>query len=384
MRKEKSNKTVVLSLWLAGSAGRKQLSGALRYVNTRGAWNFRLFGDPSECSAEALGAGIDGFLGHVTPDNADALLASDIPAVIIDFPPPALLKRRGETVILLDDDERIGQTGADYFVSLGRFAAYAFVPDAQNRGWSRLRERGYRRRLAEHGLSCPVYRSDRQPLADWLKGLPKPAAVLCAYDFGAKEVLDCCHAAQIDVPRQIAVLGVDNDELVCDNTTPSLSSIRLDHEHIGFRAAEELNRRMCASGKRRKAPYRLLLPDHGVVERASTRAIPPAVLLTDRINDFIREHAAEPIDVRDIVSGVGVSRRLADLRYRERTGSSIRQALENRRLELVCRRLRTGDLSLDKIACLCGYANPQRLKYVFKARFGVSMSAWREAAAKPA
>lgn len=372
-------------LWLAGSAGRKQLTGILQYVNAGHPWSIRLVTDPKDFTDDAIrqaeADGVNGFLVHANAQVGTALAASTIPTVLLDFPPPALRKRTKAIALILDGDEQIGRTAADYFLKLGNFASFAFVPDEQNRGWSRLRERGYKTALNEHDRPCRVYGRDKGALSDWLKTLTRPAAVFTAYDLRAQETIEACKAAKLSIPDQVAVLGVDNDELICDYTTPSISSVRIDHETLGAEAAKLLDRLMRTPSAVRPKP--VFMPAGVVVERESTAPTPPAAHLVARALDYIRAHAAERISVSDVVRHLGISRRLADARFGAATGSSIRRAIEDRRLALVQERLKATSLSIDKVARLCGYVHPQRLKYVFKARFGMSMSDWRNQARHP-
>ena len=380
MRKAPEPKNVLMALWLAGSPGRKHLQGALRFANAGYGWNVRILPSPDDFTADVIRKaetdGTDGFLVCVGAAAAPALAKSRIPTVLMDFPPPALLRRRTALTLMFNDEEGIGAKGAAYLSSLGTFASYAFIPDAANRGWSRLRERGFKAALRRQGFRPVTYDRRREDLASWLLALPKPAAVMAAYDFGAKEALECCRAAKLKVPDDIAVLGVDNDELLCDYAKPSLSSIRIDHEQHGYLSAEILNRLMHA--KRPQGLRKVFLPADEIVERETTKPQPVSAYLARRAQEFIDANAVRGIGVEHVVAHLGVSRRLADLRFAQATGMSLRRAIENRRLEEVKRRLSETKLPIDQIARLSGYSNPLRLKYVFKARTGLTMSDWRK------
>lgn len=377
----KSEKSVVVSLWSAGSCGRKQLAGILKYVNRGRPWNIRIVMDPKDLSAREIAKaeadGTDGIIAFVTPEAAPALARSTIPTVLMSFPVPALAPRKRNLVRFVNRNEEIGAKGAAYLMSLGTFASYAFVADEQGRGWSRLRERAFRSHLHAAGLRCHAFVPGRDELTSWLQALPKPAAIMAPFDFRAKEVLDACHTAKIAVPRDVALLGVDDDDLICETTRPSLSSIHLDQETIGYRAAETLDRLM--SARKPCAVETVYLPTGDVVERESTRAIPPAVRLVERMKAFIDAHALEDISAADVAARIGVSRRLADLRFRELTGGTVRQAIEERRFAEIKRKLVETDLPIGKITRLCGYKNDLRVKYAFKARHGMTLSAWRKA-----
>ena len=381
VRKEKS---VIVSLWSAGSCGRKQLAGILRYINAGHPWNIRIIMDPKDFTAETIAdaerSGVDGMIAFTPPETVSALAATKIPTVLLSFPLPAMNRRRRNLAIFINDNEAIGTKGAEYFLSLGTFASYAFVPDTDRRGWSRLRERAFRARLVQAGHDCQTYGRTHETLSEWLLRLPKPAAVMTPFDFRAKDVIEACHAARISVPKDLSLLGVDDDELICESTRPSISSIRLDQEKIGYRAAETLNRLMNAG--KPGAPERIVLPSGSVIERESTRPISPTVHLVRKIRACIDERFAEDLSVDDIAAFAGVSRRLADLRFSAATGTSIRRALEDRRLKEIKRRLTESDLPIAKITRLVGYTNDLWVKYVFKKRFGLSMSDWRKENAK--
>lgn len=364
---------------MAGTPGRKHLAGVLRYINTGHPWAIRLISDPKDFTPDfvknAETDGTDGFLVCATSTVAPALSDSTIPTVLMDFPPPALKRRKTAMTQMFNDDEGIGTIGADYFLGLGNFATYAFVPDLQNRGWSRLRERGFKTELARHGHEVSTYNSRTVPLDAWLKALPKPSAILASHDFRAREVIDACQRMKIPVPAAVSVLGVDNDDIVCEYSKPSLSSININHEKNGYESAAILDR-MMRTRKKRGIRRVFMSADH-VVERESTCPVPPSEMLIRKANAFISLHFREAITVPDVVHHLGVSRRLAELRFTQKNGKSIRRAIEDCRCEYVKEMLRTSNLSITKISRLAGYPNTQRLKYVFKNRTGMSMSEFR-------
>ena len=373
----KSKHNILVVLWLAGSAGRKQLTGLLKFINRQHPWNVRILSDPALLTAEDLSpeGGLDGFIGHADDAVISNLAALNIPTVLMDYPPSRFPRHRTVLTILTDDDEGIGRTAVDYFATLGNFASYAFVPDRQNRGWSRLRQRGFVQTLNRAGRSCTVLHPG-PALGKGLEGLAKPAAVFCAYDFIAQEVLTACEKRQLNVPSSVAVLGVDNDELICDYSEPSLSSVRIDHEAFGYRSARELDR-LLTTRRPPVGPRILRIPGQAVVERASTRPIPPITTLVSRIRKHIADHLDDPLDPETIAAAFGLSRRHADRRFKEATGFTIRQYVEDTRLARIQQQLEKTSLPIGIISRNCGYANVQRLKYVFKSRVGMSMRDYR-------
>ena len=219
-----------------------------------------------------------------------------------------------------------------------------------------------------------------------MKNFTPPAAVFAATDIRANEVLQAARIARLSVPHRLAVIGVDDNRLICENAQPRLSSIRPDFEEEGYRAAQELERMMDHAARRRPAltePTVIRVGIRGITIRESTAVETPAGRLVARALKYIDENATKGIAVDDVVRHVKVSRRLLYLRFAERGGESIRQVIERRRLDAVRRLLSTTRLSTDEIAARCGYANPNVLRNLFKRTFAVSLRDYRRTLQKP-
>lgn len=286
------------------------------------------------------------------------------------------------TDFVRNDNSGIGAAGADYLAALGAYNAYGFVPDVDGRAWSVLRERAFARTLKAHGQRVSVFRQgshrlgeDLRNLGSWLRRLPKPAAVMAAYDYRAIQVSTVCAAAKLAIPRQVTLLGVDDDVLLCQSVKPALSSIKPDHEAEGFQAAAELQRlfRLGARARRREVFCRIV----GVVERESTKAVPPAASLIRRATAFIDGHLKAKLRVADVARAVGVSRRLLEQRFREVCGETVHDYTLRQRLELVKSLLRNSRRTGVRIAEECGFANANSLSHIFRRATGRSMRDYR-------
>ena len=222
-------------------------------------------------------------------------------------------------------------------------------------------------------------------LRAWLRSLPRPCGIFAANDYVGEEIVNICEQLGLSVPDDIAVLGVDNDELLCETSDPPISSVAIDHEKLGELAAEAL-RRLLSGRRRAKAadltgvPFTLLAPVRGVVERQSARPVAPAAALAERAASFIRHNATKGITAADVVAHLRVSRTLANLRYRQIYGESILGAILRVRLDAAKRKLAETSLSIGQVAAACGFGSESRAKHLFKERFGVSMREWRAAA----
>jgi LacI family transcriptional regulator len=216
---------------------------------------------------------------------------------------------------------------------------------------------------------------EQSHMREWLLALPKPCGIMVAVDLRAKQVLDTCLAAGIRVPEDIAVIGVDNDEALCENTTPSLSSVLPDFEGGGYLAAELLDRMMRQT---QPEPQHLIYGVKRIFHRESSLYIPKSSHLITSAVEFIRLNACAGITVTDVAKQLNVSRRWAELRFREVRGHTILSEIQHHRLERVCALLRETNLPIGTIGERCGYPTETYLKALFKKRFGITMRDYRK------
>lgn len=388
-------KNVIISFHIANVAGIGTLSGALRYLRTVANWNVRLFSAQSALSPDVVDAaereGIDGILtDHPLRENlAGALLRSRVPLVSIGNTDDRLFRRRANVAFLEIDNRAVGAAGARHFLSLGRFRAFAFLPDEPPSRWSRMRLRGFVSELRRHACDVAVFHSDaprsgdryRDALADWLRALPRPVALLLAGDYHALDAATACAAAGLSIPDDVALLGVDNDPAICEAATPSLSSIEPPFEDEGFEAARLLDRMMRARRPSAR-PQIVRFPPQRIVTRDSTAFLSPGARLVERARAFIEANGASPISARDVAARLGVSPSLLALRFRQLERTTVREAIIQTRLKLVGRLLRTTTMPVARIARQCGFSSANRLTHLFAARFGMSPRACRASAAQ--
>jgi LacI family transcriptional regulator len=369
--------------------GRDKLRGIFNYARLYGPWHLHLVhgrsGESRPVSAADWNA-YDGVIaGQMMFDLADLLKRTRIPIVLIDPLDEALKPGSpfASCSCTLDDSESVGRAGADYFIERG-YRTFAYVGEPLNRNWSVQRGESYRRRLAEAGFDCRLFpvqtasedwQQDAQRLGDWLTALPKPVALLAAMDTRARQVIELCADRSLRVPQDIAVLGVDDDVLLCDGSIPTLSSIRRDTEACGFMAAQMLDRLMRAETRKRE------IKRYGVQAIISRDSTQPQAIFSDpvvqRAREFIRINAGTPIGIPDVVRHLNVSRRLAEMRFRAACGHSLLDEIQSARLERVERLLRETDLPLTEICTRCGYRTDVHLRRIFKQTFGCSMRAYR-------
>lgn len=366
--------------------GRDIQRGIFEYIDQSNAdWDLRVV--PNMEASSLLGdvlsspeAKVSGIIltEEFDPAVMDALTASAIPLAVIGLRHAKLERRTRAIAFVRNDNQAIGRLAAEHFLSLGKFNSYAFIPvrTARSRFWSDERQAGFVEALKKVGLAVNVP-PDGADLVQWLSALPTPIAAFAAYDAVAAELSRLCRDANLAIPQKIALLGVDNDDFICPQCRPALSSILPGHQEMGFIAARELHG-LIRKGAKAQQRRISVVPPRQIISRGSTRLLPPATALVRRMQDFIRLNATKGITVADVIRHVHVSRRLAELRFRELEGISLRQAIESRRLGIARRLLAKRNRTVAAVAAECGYSSGNRLTRAFKAHFGLSISAWQK------
>ena len=270
------------------------------------------------------------------------------------------------------------------------FRHYAFV-GSFGRVWSDRRQQSFCATIREAGFQAHVYdppraRRDRvwereqSVLARWLGNLPRPIGVMACDDDRGREVLEACRAGGLQVPEEVAVVGVDNDELLCELADPPLSSVALSAEPGGYRVAAVLDRLMRARARGNappRKPHRLLVEPLHVVTRRSTGIVALDDLEVAAALHFLHDHAGEPIGVGDVVKHLTISRRSLEIRFRKTIGRTIHEELQRVRLVRARRLLLETDLPIPRVAEASGFASPSYFAQVFRLQFGDSPARYR-------
>jgi len=381
---------VVIALQMAGRPGQRKLSGALDYfAETRIDCRFRFVRHRDAFTPEFIRSlsrnDVHGILySFDTVPTVEAELAKiDIPTVGIDvFDQSPLCGRTRNLSFVTGDCDAVGRAAADLLMDSGVFRSFAFVPDLRNAPWSRLRGHAFVSLLKMHGFRADVYHRSRDnaydiaELSAWLKRQLKPCGVFVAFDDRALDVVDACNMAGLRIPEDVAIVGVDNDETLCEHTDSPLTSIQPDHVAEGRLAAKLLCEMM--KGRTTETVRREMCGVAQIVVRESTPTVSNAGRLVQRAVAYIQENATKGIEVSDVVAHLKCSRRLADLRFRELQGMSILEAIRKVQMDEVCRLLRTTNLSGTAIAALAGFSNAKHFPERFKAMFGCTMGAFRK------
>ncbi|HEY3320987.1 MAG TPA: XylR family transcriptional regulator [Planctomycetota bacterium] len=273
------------------------------------------------------------------------------------------------------DHLKVGQLAAEHFLARG-FRSFGYFGSAWT-GFSRQREQGFRERVQQEGFqvsSCYADYLPRAPLsaswrgvdrtiARWLEGLPKPVAVFASNDIPARDLADTCRQLALRIPEQVALLGVDNDELECRLTYPPLSSVENPAQRIGYEAARLLDALM---NGRKPASVHISVPPARVVTRQSSDTLAIEDDDVSRTLTYIRAHAhADGLSVQTVADVAAVSRRMLERKFRSLLGRTVLQEIRRVKIERVQQLLLETALPMPEIARRSGFSSPQRMAVVF-------------------
>ena len=286
-------------------------------------------------------------------------------------------------------DRSIGEMAADHLISRG-FVNFAFFGiDTRHPGFSKSRWEGYRDRLSEKGFTADCFDSEKtyppvqaktddvaydESLYRWINHLPRPVAIFACDDARGLWISDACWHLDLNVPEEVAILGVDNNPVSCTASFPPLSSIQVPGELEGFEAARLLDRLL--KGEAPPAEPVLLKPK-GVIARKSTntQAVSDPRIL--KALAFIREHAHEKIHVNEVARKTGLCRRILENKFRCELGRTPYQEIRRTQIEMAKHMLADTDLSIESIAERTGLGNRAQMSREFAIRVGLAPAAYR-------
>ncbi|MFM8495417.1 MAG: substrate-binding domain-containing protein [Planctomycetia bacterium] len=294
------------------------------------------------------------------------------------------------------DNERIAVLAAEHLLerAIPHFGFYGLAPSPVA-VWSDARFEAFARRLraADKPVQTLIPRHDsirwsllQDELKTWLAALPKPAGIMACDDVRARHVLEACRSLGLRVPHDVAVIGVDDDEFVCELSDPPLSSVAQAARHVGYEAAFLLDRLMrptnFATDKKTAGPVppRTVVPPVGVVARRSTDTLAVADPVIAAAIRTIRERAVMGLEIGELVAASKLSRWQLEDRFRRVVGRSIHEDMLHVRLNEARRLITTTDLPLKQIAPRAGFRSVAYMTTLFRSHFNVTPAALRTSA----
>ena len=355
-----------------------------------GSWNF--FTKPDSFGQQA---NLADYLQHLEKSGLDGIITRELPAPLMrqmlrfDIPivaiphqhefPPDLAHR------IVTDCEAIAEMAAEYYIDRGfkKFAYSGF----DSMYWSRERKKYFQSYLTEAGFSLNTYNmpeqtdgydwsGEKEKLADWLRQLPKPTAMLACNDDCGLQLIEACRHAKIKVPEEIAIVGIDNDRLVCDLSHTALSSVGLATLQAGYEAAALLERMMASEQ----------IPDSTIIiqpKRVITRESSDILAINDakvaRAMEFIRKNARANITVEDVVGAAMSSRRVMERSFKKILGATIGEEIKKQKVERICELLTETNLPIKQIAEITGFETSKHISRYFSQVKGVNLQEFRKA-----
>lgn len=385
----KNHKRVALLIETSRAYGRGIFAGVASFVQTNPHWTV-LYQERylEQCAPRSLlEKKPDGILMRIGDRRVSGgIIRTGIPTVdLLDEP------RKDGCPVCLIDDFSVAELAAEHLLTNG-FANFAFC-GFRGVPFSERRKMGFVAALQKRHFDVSVYLTptsisnfhwaeergyrDVEGLANWLGGLEKPVGLFACNDVRALQVLQVCEGKGFAVPGEIAVLGVDNDEVITQLSKPKLTSIQPNTYQSGLQACLCLDHLM---GKRLPAKWVELVPPIGVVERDSTNSVGTTDALVAAAIQLIRQKACAGLTVKQILMELQISRTHLDGKFKQIVGHSVHEEMDRVKKKRICQLLRASDHTLAEIAAETGYYSVSHLSRAFQKTFGLWPGQYRKRA----
>ena len=374
----KSLKKIILLLETSREFGRELLNGIARYSKVHGPWSFYL--EPR---------GLKSSIPRIKNWNADGIIMrnSVISADLINLKLPTILvlhesRRLKHLPVVITDSHVIAQLASEHLLNRGlKNFAYCGYDDYE---WSNERKQFFHEIINESGYSVNDYKKGKTNISwdkeqvllkNWLLKLPRPIGILACNDDRGQQILEACKAARLNVPEEVAVIGVDNDPIICGFCDPPLTSIALNNEYAGYVIAELLDKLM--SGEQMKGQEIKVTATH-VVKRQSTDTLFVEDEAVAEAVRYIRENARNKIRVNEVVSKTCLSRRSLESRFRKFIHRSIQEEIRRVRTDLITQMLIETNLSISEITAMFNFTGVEHISRYFKKEKGMGLREFRK------
>ncbi len=358
------------------------LRGIKSFAETRPDWVFAPIAPEADAVQELRPFALDGLIAHVFTARLGRALERlgkpvvNVSGVLPDLPFPRVVV----------DHVQVGRAAAEHLLDRG-LRRFGFVGYADH-DFSLGREAGFREVIERSGGQLTIHRARAahldptglwqwdQGLERWLGALERPIGVLASHDIQGVQVSEACRRLGLKIPDDVALVGVDDDDLLCEMARPALSSVRLPAMRIGFEAATILDRLMARPGRPAR-PGAFLLAPLGVAARGSSDLLAIDDVEVAAAARFIRTHALEPIQVRDVVAVATVSRRSLERRFQAILGRGLWEEIRRVRMDRARELLAGTETPIGRIAVQAGFSEAKLLSTAFRQETGMTPSEYR-------
>ena len=320
------------------------------------------------------------------PTVASALAKSRIPVVAVGGSYEDLDAYPAGVPYVATDNFKLIKLAYDHLIEAGlrNFALFS-LPEAQENRWAQERENAFRKLMRRdrmepevfrgQGTSAPSWDEAVQEQIAWLHSLPKPVGIIAVTDARARQLMQACMIAGIEVPEQVALIGIDNDPLARMLTRIPMSSVIQGAQEMGRAAAHLLDQMLHGA---RVAETRILVPPAGINVLASSKHEPAKHPHVMRARHFIRQYACQGIKTHQVAEYVGISRSSLESYFRQELDCSVHDVILRFKLDAATERLAAGDSSIAEVALTCGFTSVQYMHAVFKRELGCTPRAYQD------
>lgn len=402
-----------------GKSTHDRLNGILRYAKSVGNWDVQFISTANQEQSSGLslhelinwiphGIIVEGLIAEKKACDYLAKKGLNIPLVLSRSdatPVSTKLQQSYTNFSICCGESYISRAAADFLLQ-HQYASFGCIPIFHNEiPWAQNRSLFFEQALSASNprAVCQHYKphkswiADSKSMAGWLKKLPKPCGIFVHNDTRARQVLTVCSMNGIKIPDEVAILGCDNDNLICESAIPRISSIEPDFEQAGYTAAwcldkmlhgEKIKPILNDSPLARSLAKNLYMNEYGIpeiiygvrriVERASTIDTHGSGRIVAEAKNYIRLNAGRLIRSYEIANALNVSRRLLEMRFRETLHRTVNEVIIDAALDHAKELLQTSDIPTCQIPAHCGYKDLSNFRVAFKKRFGSSMRDWRK------
>ncbi|MEZ5301991.1 MAG: XylR family transcriptional regulator [Verrucomicrobiales bacterium] len=356
-------------------------AGCQRYADEAG-WDCAIHPAPERALApRGRAVAFDGVIARATPALAAAAGKAGVPVVNVWLNSPA-----GGLPSVFPDFEASGAMAAEHLLARGfrQFGYLGYTRDID----SRQQLAGFRRAIRAAGYTCASHRFSRgdlggkasgweqfaSALGAWIDSWHPPIGVFVANDLYCRYLIDVCRAKGLHVSQQVAIVGTMNEQIICESPPPTLTSIDLGFDQIGYRAAAMLDRLM-GGGQPPAEPE--LVPPAELVPRQSTDVYAAADPVVARALRFIAEGSGGRMKVPDVAAAAGVNRRTLERRFRDALGRTIADEIARLRIERAKRRMVETDAPIKDVALDAGFRCADHFYKVFSRLEGMPPTEYR-------
>ncbi len=373
-------KRIVLLVETSRAFGRGLIMGIARYSKIHGPWSF--YKEPIDLKSS---------IPHLTGWKPDGIIMRDslVTKELLNLKIPTILAIHDssypkELPVIKTDSQAIAKLASNHLIEKGLkyFAFFGF----DNYDWLKERRFYFSRFNTEAGYKTHIYtpririkkdewESEQQEVCDWVNALPKPVGIFACNDDHGQHILEVCKLINLKVPEDVAVIGVDNDPMICDISDPPLTSIALNVEAAGYEAAKLMDNMIVSqklSGKQ------VMVSPSYVVQRQSTDILAVKDNDVSKAMKFFKKIAKFKFSVEDVVKATNVNRRVLERRFKTAIHRSIYDEIQNIRVELIAKLLIETDLSISQITSYFNFTDAEHISRYFKRKKGIGLREFRK------